>query len=411
MRNLLIIDTSYFAHRVIGQLNMGENVNNLESEHEQNQFVNEMINSLVNIYRTFNNERYSLIDQIVLCCDRNSWRKTIPPIRPYWLPETDDSPIGYKEQRIKRKEESPINYDNFYPLIDKFLDKVKDIVVVMSIEGLEGDDAMMYMSRIITFVNDTRGIIFCTDGDIEQLVNDSVMIFKNVRSKQAPNGEFVMNLNTYTKLFEQSAVDKLLGNNLDSKYYQDLFSICIGNIEGNAKIKRTLNNGISIAKPFRILLEKSICGDPKDNIFSLISWLASTGTRRYRITEKHLEKAFNNIGLSLTESDCKRVFNEPQLLHDVLSQIKIVTKQLTVDIDSIMPHLKHNFRLNVLTPKNIPEIPRKKLFEWFEQNKNRIFNSNINDSEIKKLEIKQNHMSKANSGGINVLEQSIQGLI
>ena len=409
MKHILLIDTSYFAHRVLGQLNMNENVNNLETENEKRRFVNELQNSLVNLYQTFNNEKHSLIDQIVLCCDNYSWRKDIEPVRPYWLTDTE-VPLGYKEQRIEKKEESPIHYENLYPLVDEFLENVKDTVVVLKIKGLEGDDTMMFMSRQIAEHKDCNGIILCTDGDIEQLVNDSVIIMKNTRSKQSPNGEFVMNLNTYTKLFEQDAMQQMLGNNVEKKYYQDLFGICIGNIDGSTTIKRTLNAGISIATPFRTILLKSIGGDKKDNIFSTISWLSSTGTRLYKITEKHLEKAFAANGLCLTENDCKKVFTDAALTRKILESLKIVTKQTSLDIESIIPHLKHNIRLNLLSPNSVPQKLQLEFGEWFNVNKEAIFESNINEEKMRSLFVQQNYTPKENKG-INVLEQSLENLL
>ena len=335
MRNTVLVDTSYFAHRVLGQLNMGDSVNNLETEYEKTYFVNQLKNSLVGLYSTFNNEKHQLIDQIVMCCDFYSWRKDIAPFVPYRMKDEKESfgPLGYKEQRIEKKEKSPINYENLYPLVDEFLESIKDIVPILKIKGLEGDDTMMFMSRMIAKTPNVNGLIFCTDGDLEQLVNDSVIVFKNSRSKQAPNGEFIMNLNTYGKLFEQSALNQLLSNNLETNYYKDLFSIFIGDTEGVTKIKRELHSGIEIARPFKTILIKSIGGDKKDNIFSTISWLSTTGTRRYKITDKHLTKAFELNGLSLVEADCKKVLSDKELLKKILVTLESVTKQTNIPFD------------------------------------------------------------------------------
>lgn len=409
MRNLLIVDTSYLAHRVLGQLNMNENVNNLESEFEKTRFVNELRNSLVNLYKTFNNSKHRLVDQIILCCDNMSWRKDVKPFKPYWL--TDETvPLKYKEQRVEKKQESTINYENFYPLVDAFLDSVKDIVTVLKIKGLEGDDNMLLMSTVIKNTQNTKGIIFCTDGDIEQVVNDSVLIMKNSRSKVAPNGEFVMNLNTYTKLFESSPIEQMLGNNIETSYYNDLFKIYIGDIEGTTIIKRTLHSGIEIASPFKILLLKSVCGDKKDNLFSVISWLSSTGTRRYGVTEKHITKALDSLGLSLIERDCEKVINDPELLKSLLREVSKVTKQENIDLDYVYNHTLHNLRLNGLYSKNIPSELIDEFKIWIKENKESVFEKSINQDEMESLFVQQNYMPKENKG-INVMEQSLKDLI
>lgn len=409
MRNLLIVDTSYLAHRVLGQLNMNENVNNLESEFEKTRFVNELRNSLVNLYKTFNNSKHRLVDQIILCCDNMSWRKDVKPFKPYWL--TDETvPLKYKEQRVEKKQESTINYENFYPLVDEFLDSVKDVVTVLKIKGLEGDDNMLLMSTVIKNTQNTKGIIFCTDGDIEQVVNDSVLIMKNSRSKVAPNGEFVMNLNTYTKLFESSPIEQMLGNNIETSYYNDLFKIYIGDIEGTTIIKRTLHSGIEIASPFKILLLKSVCGDKKDNLFSVISWLSSTGTRRYGVTEKHITKALDSLGLSLIERDCEKVINDPELLKSLLREVSKVTKQENINLYYVYNHTLHNLRLNGLYSKNIPSELIDEFKIWIKENKELVFEKSINQDEMESLFVQQNYMPKENKG-INVMEQSLKDLI
>lgn len=410
MQHILLIDTSYFAHRVLGQLNMGENINNLVTPTEQNRFVNELRNSLVNLYQTFNNDRFSLIDQIVMCCDSKSWRKELEPFKPYWWTEFDqEKPLGYKEQRVEKKEASSINYDNFYPLIDRFLSEISDKVTVCKVNGLEGDDTMMLMVRKIYEQQNTRCLIFCTDGDIEQLVNDKTIVFRNIHSKEVPNGEFVMNLSTYERLCSKSKMDMFLGNNLEIKYYQDLFSICIGDNEGKTKIKRSLNTGISLGTPFKTLLLKSIGGDKKDNIFSVISWLSTTGTRRYKVTDKHLEKAFAANKLSMTEADCKKVFFDKSLLTKIIENIALITKQ-KIPTDRVMEHLKHNIRLNVLSPTNIPTKYFEAFQEWFRENEVKIFKTNLEPNQVRELYIQQNYRPKEYKGD-NVLETALKGLL
>lgn len=405
-KRLLIIDGNYFAQRVLGQINMGDSVNNLETEQEQNSFTAALNNSLINLYKTFNNENLNLIDNIVFVTDSGSWRKDVEPIKPYWL--DDDRVIGYKEQRKAKKEESPINYDNFYKLYDEFAESIKNIVTVCRINKLEGDDIIMLLSNKLKSFPDVFSVVFCTDGDLEQVVRDNVILMKNVRSKDAPNGEFVINLNMYSKIFEQSAsIESLLGSSIDNKYYKDLFNIMIGSIDGKTKIKRELNRGISIATPFKIALVKSIAGDKKDNLFSLISWKSTTGTRQYNITEKIIDKALAKHNYSLTENNCKKILTSKDAIYNLMLSLRETTKQPNAPIDEIIKHLKHNLKLNVLSPNNIPEEYRNEFDKFWEENVFNIFNGKINENNLFSL----NGKFSNNQGVKSILDESIPDII
>lgn len=405
-KRLLIIDGNYFAQRVLGQINMGDSVNNLETEQEQNSFTSALNNSLINLYKIFNNENSNLIDNVIFVSDSGSWRKDVEPIKPYWL--DDDRVIGYKEQRKTKKEESPINYDNFYKLYDEFIESIKNVVTVCRIDKLEGDDNIMFLSHKLKELPNVFSIVFCTDGDLEQVVRDNVVLMRNIRSKEAPNGEFVINLNMYTKLFEQSAsMESLLGSSLDNKYYKDLFSVMIGSIDGQNKVKRELNKGISIATPFKTALIKSVAGDKKDNLFSLISWKSSTGTRQYNITEKIIDKALAKHNYSLTENNCQKILTSKDAIYNLMLSLRETTKQPNAPIDEIIKHLKHNLKLNVLSPNNIPEIYRNEFDKFWEDNKNNILGGTVNEDKLFSL----NGKFSNNQGVKSILDESIPDII
>lgn len=407
-RKLLIIDGMYFAQRVLGQVNMGDSVNNLETDNEQKAFRASLNNSLVNLWNTFSNSGVNLIDNIIYVTDCGSWRKDIEPFRPYYIPKESDTLIGYKEQRKAKKEESPINYDNFYRIVGEFEEDIRDKVILFKINKLEGDDNVMLLSNKLKEYKNILGIVFATDGDLDQVVRDNVIIMRNIRSKDAPNGEYVINLNTYGKIFEQSTADALLGSSLDNKFWKDLFAVQIGCIDGNSKVQRTLNRGISIATPFRTALVKSVAGDKKDNIFSVISWKASTGTRSYNITEKYIEKALDLHGYTLTEKNCQQIITSKENILNLIYDLKTVTKQKDVVVDSVLAHLKHNFRVNMLAINNVPEEYRNMWNECWAENETRILTESLDLKNLMKLSSVNNYNPKAS--GTNVLEDSIPEL-
>lgn len=407
-RKILIIDGMYFAQRVLGQINMGDSVNNLVTDAEQAAFRASLNNSLVNLWNTFSNSGVNLIDNIIFVTDCGSWRKDVTPFRPYYIPEDSDQVIGYKEQRKAKKEESPINYDNFYRITNEFVESIRDKVIVFKINKLEGDDNIMLLSNKLKEYPNILSIVFATDGDLDQVVRDNVFIMRNIRSKDAPNGEYVITLNMYGKIFEQSNESALLGSSLDTKFYRDLFSIQIGNIDGTSKIQRSLNRGISIATPFRTALVKSVAGDKKDNIFSLISWKSSTGTRQYNITEKYIEKALEKHGYALTESNCQKVLTSKENLVNLMLSLKEVTKQNSVELEGVLKHLKHNLKINMLSVNNVPEEYRNEWQKCWDENQERILHDTLDYKNLAKLASVNNYNPKAS--GTNVLADSIPEL-
>lgn len=404
---LLIVDGLYFANRVLGQLNMNDLENNLITEQEQELFSKSLNNSLVNLWKVFNNR--DLITNIVFTCDYSSWRKNEEPFIPYFLKGDTETPTKYKEQRKKKKDESPIDYDKFYELTNNFIKSLEGFIPVFQIENMEADDCISLISKKLkAYKDDVLGILYATDGDLIQTVHDNFIYFKNVRSKVAPNGEFVISSNTYNKIFENSMVDKLLGSQLDNKFYTDLFSINSLDIEGKNTVVRKINQGIKVAQPWKLVFEKSIVGDPKDNIFSLLSWKSSTGTRTYKLTEKKLVSSMAKLGDEhLSENCAKKYMGNKELLQNLLLQLRDDNKQTgLVKVEDMANHLRHNFKMNILSEKNIPD----NLIEEFENrwnNQKSLIFENLDTVELLKKESAVNHSKKS---GFAVMSEGIPEL-
>lgn len=383
MKKILIIDGNYFSHRVLGQLNSGDNKNNLETEQEIRQFVDSLHLSLYNIYRMFNNESHTLIDQIIFVSDSGSWRKDIEPYKPYYLENDTETVIGYKEQRVAKKDESPINYDNFYQLYSDFVDEIDKTraICVIKINKLEGDDLIALISnKFDNLGKDAFGIIFANDGDLDQVVRKNVCIFRNIRSKVAPNGEIVMSLDLYKEIYEKSTVDVLLNSNtLNNSFFKTLTQLTIN---PDFKVDRKIGAGISISTPFRTVLVKSLAGDKKDNIFSTISWLSKTGTRRYSVTEKIIEKALAKHNYHLIEEVCKKILTNQENLHQLILSVIETTNQ-DVSPEIVAEHFKHNLKLNLLSRKVIPENLVAEFDKKWEESTNLIFQTEIDVEKLK----------------------------
>lgn len=373
-KKFLIIDGNYFAMRSLGQLNMSKNELpvTLESDLDCQRLKNNLQTNMVNLLQTFNNEKRHLIDNIIYVADNHSWRKDVTPHRPYYISEDDSKVIGYKEQRVATKAESEINYDNFYKVHNEFVSDLRDFwkigVFCLCEYGFEGDDMLCLISNVLKD-EDCESIVFCTDGDLMQTVRPNFHLFRNIRSKEAPNGEVVITQSVFEHCFESkssgSVVDQFMNTAqlVESSWINDVASIVIGDTDGGNKCIRSLNSGINIAYPFKSLFVKTICGDKKDNIFGLISWKATTGTRNYGITEKVITKVFEKFGLAFTNANCLKMLNMKSPGAGVQSNIE---KFLTVLIDTIpqanglkvedlLVHFKHNLKMLLLSAKNLPE--------------------------------------------------------
>lgn len=387
MQKLLIIDGNYFAHRVLGQLNMGDSINNIETPIEINNFKATLNSSLMNLHNTFNNDYKKLIDNIIFVVDYSSWRKEIIPHKPYYI--NDGTPLGYKDNRAELKEKSTINYDNFNEIYYEFTERIKTVVNVFKIHGLEGDDNMLLLSNKFKDNPEIECIVFCNDGDMNQTVKDNFMLFRNIKSKEAPEGEFIITLNKFKKIFceDSNVKNAFLTSSVDKNYYKELFQTKIGT-NNNIKVDRKLNAGIDIANPFTTAMVKSICGDKKDNIFPILRWKSTTGTKNFKVTENHIDKVTKKLfKLDLSERTCQQLYSNSPMLTEFIKGLIIETKQSSfVTFDNIMEHLTHNMRINILSVKNVPENYVKDFDSYFDDIKDKLMKQ-IDLSEFRKLQI------------------------
>jgi hypothetical protein len=396
MQRILIIDGNYFCHRTLGALNMGDKVNNLESLSEQKLFTNELNKSIVSLIDTF----IPYVENVIFVNDNNSWRKLVEPHKPYYI--KDSTVLGYKENRKEKKEKSTINYNNFNILIDNFFDSLKSRMITFNIEGLEGDDNMMLLSNKIKTLNNVEAIVFGNDSDLNQIVNNNVMLMRNIRSKDCPEGEFVITFDKYKQIFQSTTEQEFLGVN-DSAYYRRLFGM---SLFSKTNVNREFNAGISLATPYKIALEKSICGDPKDNIFSILSWPASTGTKMFKLTENILTKVLEKNNLKFSEGTSKDLLlNQTKLKSLVIELAKHTNQTNIVKIDELCKHLVHNMKINILTVNNIP----KDLVDIFNENwngyENQILTEKFDLEKFKQLTFST--LNKVNDNASNIMESSI----
>lgn len=380
MKKLLIIDGEYFAHRCIFGMQKYDSNNGIEitldTPQEQQQFKTQLQTSFITLMGSFIAENKRLIDNVLFLTDNHSWRKDVEPFRPYYLDNDTTTPIGYKDNRIKTREESTINWKAFFNIYSEFVEELSEKVLTIKIYGLEGDDLIQLVSNRLKDEN-VFSLVFCTDGDLKQCVKKNFGLFRNTKSLNCPDGEFVIATSLYTEIFSKNLKESLISGPND---FLKLFTMQLGT---NNSIERVLGKGIEIPNQWEMVLEKTVCGDKKDNIFPIIRWLATTGTRNFSVTKKHIEKVMEKSNVKLNNNTAIDVLTNQDNLKAFLIGLKEVTKQSSIDLNRVYVHLIHNFKLILLSEKNMPENCVTEFNEKFEKMKTQLL-TDIFDPECLK---------------------------
>ena len=366
-RKYLIIDGNYFGHRAIHGLRITNPMNTLSTQKDMLEFnmtLNSQLESLILIWK-------DMVDQIIFVFDHKSWRRDISPYQPYYITDILLEPIGYKANREELKEKDDIDWDSFNFCLDEFRTYIANILPVFHFKGAEGDDA------ILLLVNKLQGtkVIFCTDGDLKQLVNDDTILYRNIRSKVAPDGEIVISKGLHKKIFKgfSSALEMLNHDSTKFNWYNQLFKLKMDSSNPFSTNRSPEAGSVTIAQPKSIAFIKSIIGDKKDNIFPLFRW--KSGTRNMKVTEKMIERALSNLfilkkGEKIVDDKIEEYLESDNLL-SILINLRDITKQ--VGCKGVKAHYDHNQIINVLDEKNLPESVKLEFELEFSKNQSLIY--------------------------------------
>lgn len=370
-KRFLVIDGMYFANRVLGGMTSQNETLSLEPEQEQSNFLANLHNSFWTLVKSFNNESRTLINNVIFVSDYGSWRKKLEPYTPGYYRIADDGTqpksipvLGYKENRVEKKEKSTVNYDIFYKLVSRFNEEISGTVPVVKVPNLEGDDCICLLSAMFAQSTNAELIVFCTDGDLEQCVNDNVMLFRNIKSKQNPNGEFVISQNKFHQLFIDNYNDpmsKLLGDNLEHDYYRTLFSM---QLSSDYTVQRVAGKDIRFARPFSVALKKIICGDAKDNVFPI---LRKVGEMRNRsVSEKELNDTIEMMYGKLNDKTALKIITDKDTRDELFVTLRGNFKFTpNYKLSFMEEHFERNKKLIWLTPKIIGEELVRNFVETF----------------------------------------------
>lgn len=371
-------DGDFFCHRTLHGMRTTNKEITLDTVEQMNNFKKALISAVHSVYSVFCNEHHNLVDQFIFVFDNKSWRKSVEPLKPHYFSDADiETPIGYKDNRKEMKESSDINYENFSLCKEEFRQTLIDanIFPVYFFEGAEGDDLLiMLKTKLLKENPNNQIIIFCTDGDLKQLLHksddlpqksNSVLLYRNIRSGACPEGEFVISNELFEDLYgkrdslgKEDIMDAFIRSNnsdIDTNFYKNLlFNINFKDKSGKANFSRTPGAGVSIATPTLTLLLKIIIGDKKDNIFPILRWRTEKGAIR-NVTENMVISVFKELDLTFNEESAVKIYSDKTTLTKLLYSLRDITKQEYVDIQLIGKHFVHNRKL--LDIRNIEKIP------------------------------------------------------
>jgi len=126
-------------------------------------------------------EQFKPTRLIVSIDSKNGWRKKIYP--------------SYKEQRKKARDDSKVDFQAFFKILDPFIDDLKQAfqnIEILKIDEAEGDDIIAVVCQILRNDNIT---IISTDHDFYQLQQ-----FKNVKQWDPKEKSYATPLNAETSL-------------------------------------------------------------------------------------------------------------------------------------------------------------------------------------------------------------------
>lgn len=215
MRKLIILDFSHTSARLLFTA-----INNTKPKKINGKLVTSdflpyykhlLFTQLAYIKNTFKGELVLAID------DKNNWRKDIYPL--------------YKSSRSKNRDESDINYNEFYPEVDKILETINDKFPfkVIKVPRAEADDVAGCLCKI--FNSDREIVLVTSDHDWQQEIvdNHNVKMYNPIDKVYIKPDDFMYDVidTPEGKMSRFTAVHCLLGDSGDEVpniHYETVFS-------------------------------------------------------------------------------------------------------------------------------------------------------------------------------------------
>ena len=313
----LIFDGNYLFYKTLfifsGYTN-GKRL--LEDQKDQDMFMRKIATDMSHAIRAFGNP-----DKIVFTIDSRSWRKDV---------EIEEG--GYKGTRTK--DETKIDWDTFYKMMNEFGDILsKKGMIVSKEERAEGDD-LMFLWADRFFKSGEDSVIITGDKDLTQCVkmNDSnFVVVYNPNSKTrkivAPIGFANWLKKDDYDLFDAST---FMNSN------KDLITEALHSVE------------IQEIDPAYMIFEKVIVGDAGDAVPPAWTWVSKNKT--YRVTPSKTQRIYEIVNQTKFVDD---VFTLPERAMEIANGILATCKQVA-PVEILKSRLARNLILMYLDDRVIP---------------------------------------------------------
>lgn len=290
------------------------------TEFEKDMAVQECVNLMSKSISLVLTRFEGIIDNVVLVCDGQSWRKKVP--KPKSL-EAD-----YKGTRV-RDEDLDWNY------VFKSLQVLEENITkkgftVSHTFNAEGDDAIWFWKSYLN-KNKVNCVIWTSDNDLKQLVSYD-------------NGVFTVWFNDRYGVF----MDDKMNQQQDEL---EMFMMDAQNAGANFILESFSNQAetqVSYINPEDVVMEKIICGDKSDNIKAVVRIIK--GGKTYSVTPK----MWNEVKEEMNITNLDDFFVDADI---IISKLREIKKFQGTDLtfDDCMEQFDYNSKLVWLDEFTIPQ--------------------------------------------------------
>jgi 5'-3' exonuclease len=334
----VVIDASGMFYRslfTLGNYGAKKGEKLLESKQSQGMFMRKLATDFSSIVRNIDN-----ISRVIICLDSHSWRKNIK------IEVSPGKEGEYKGDREEKKQDSPIAWNIFYDLCEKFANIMNEKGYIISkLQDAEADDLLFLWSR--KFNREGENVILVTgDRDLLQTVCHN------------NNGTWTVSLDPVNKRkkisLTQETFDKKDENSSDDNV--DIFSPDSWADSGDT-LKMLLDSyELNIIDPMQIAIQKVILGDGGDSVPGIITWMDSKPNKNGEIKPRSMTE--NNFGKIIEVAPGIRKCNwkdlkEGMFLEEISSKMEEL-KKIKVDRDLVLENINRNCILVILDEEIIP---------------------------------------------------------
>jgi DNA-dependent RNA polymerase auxiliary subunit epsilon len=265
---------------------------------------------------------YSVIDDVVILQDGQSWRKEVEMILPdNYICESPQ----YKANRVK---DDKFDWEYINNVSDRITDNFKKLgIKVIKSQGMEADD-LIYIYSTILYNQNKKALLWGSDKDMKGFVKGNLVFYKKLKNQ--------CDIFVSEELYDKYLGKTTFGNMFTSKdpYIEHLINI--------TDSTTMVNDGL-------FLLDGIVKGQKKDNIHPLMC--KPTKIRTSSPNKNHIKKALGEIGIEKVD---KELLYNNEFITNFCSELLTITKN-TQSLEHTLKLYEQNRKLMVIDKRELPE--------------------------------------------------------